>query len=112
RSGECRARQDARRLDVPIAPAVSRAPQAAISCQQQVIRIPRADRQRERAAYEDARVDRRPRGADVMSTEDPTQSVRVMGGRLLRSAAREQFPPGMFHQLDVIGYAAVYEVGS
>src|ERR1700741_112892 len=28
------------------------------------------------------------------------------------SAAREQLPPGMFHQFDVIGYAAVYEVGS
>ena len=25
------------------------------------------------------------------------------------SAAREQLPPGMFHQFDVIGYAAVYE---
>ena len=28
------------------------------------------------------------------------------------SAAREQLPPGMFHQFDVIGYAAVYEAGS
>src|SRR4029077_9046926 len=28
------------------------------------------------------------------------------------SAAREQFPAGMFHQLDVMGYAAVYETGS
>ena len=28
-------------------------------------------------------------------------------GARVSSAAREQFPPGMFHQLDVIGYAAV-----
>ena len=28
------------------------------------------------------------------------------------SAAREQFPLGMFHQFDVMGYAAVYETGS
>lgn len=28
------------------------------------------------------------------------------------SAAREQFPLGMFHQFEVIGYAAVYAVGS
>src|SRR4029453_13850240 len=30
----------------------------------------------------------------------------------VNSAAREQFPLGMFHQLDVMGYAAVYETGS
>jgi len=28
------------------------------------------------------------------------------------SAAREQFPFGMFHQFEVIGYAGVYETGS
>ena len=33
-------------------------------------------------------------------------------GASTSSAAREQFPLGMFHQFEVIGYAAVYEVGS
>src|SRR2546425_5448739 len=33
-------------------------------------------------------------------------------GASASSAAREQLPPGMFHQLDVMGYAAVYEFGS
>src|SRR5262245_40518708 len=49
-----------------------------------------------------------------------THSVRLglfgtcVGSPLARtsSAAREQFPLGMFHQFEVMGYASVYEVGS
>jgi hypothetical protein len=33
-------------------------------------------------------------------------------GARTSSAAREQFPPGIVHQLEVRGYAAVYDVGS
>lgn len=36
----------------------------------------------------------------------------VLPGARISSAAREQFPFGMFHQLAVRGYAAVYDVGS
>ena len=45
-----------------------------------VIRIARVDRQRERTARKDARVDGRPRAAGVMSTKDPSEGVGVMAG--------------------------------
>src|SRR5215467_4607176 len=50
--GECRPRQDVWRLDLPIAPAISRAPHPAVGTQQQMVRLLRADRERERAADE------------------------------------------------------------
>ena len=79
-------REDVRRHHHPVASAVTRAGDARVRRQQQVMRIRRADGQGQRAAHEAAGIDVQPRGAGIARAEQTAPATGIVG----RGGARRE----------------------
>src|SRR6266849_5413243 len=70
--------QEVASLDHPVTSTVSRAQDPGVRCQQDMMRIDRTDRERERTAYEAPGIDGQPCATGVARSEEPTPRVGVV----------------------------------